>query len=92
MIVHTRTGPRKIDRTDIDEEKGNVAICQCGLSGEYPFCDGTHRVTRDEPDGTLFQYDDGATARREVRVTEVDDRDPDDGRFNGTTSPEERNE
>jgi CDGSH-type Zn-finger protein len=88
VIIHTQTGPRKIDETDIDGEKRNVAICQCGLSGEYPFCDGTHRVTRDEPDGTLFQYDDRVTARRAVRVSDVDDRDSDVKRFNQTNSPE----
>lgn len=82
VIVHSGTGPRKIDEADIDEEKGNVAICQCGLSGEYLFSDGTHRVMRGEPDGTLFEYDDEATVRRAVHISAVEDGGSSDGGFN----------
>ncbi|MFW6448789.1 MAG: CDGSH iron-sulfur domain-containing protein, partial [Halobacteriota archaeon] len=68
LVRHDATGPLKLDEDDIDPEKGDVAICQCGLSDEYPFCDGTHRVTADERPGVLYRYpdDDGARARRIV--------------------------
>jgi CDGSH-type Zn-finger protein len=33
-----------------------VWICQCGLSKNLPYCDGTHKKTRDEGD-QLFVYD-----------------------------------
>jgi CDGSH-type Zn-finger protein len=40
------------------EEMGNVAICQCGLSADYPFCDGSHTATVDEEDGIRYKYED----------------------------------
>ena len=32
-------------------------ICGCGLSANQPFCDGTHKLTRDEEEGVLCWYD-----------------------------------
>lgn len=32
-------------------------ICGCGLSATQPFCDGTHKKTHDEKEGTLCWYD-----------------------------------
>ena len=57
-VTHTADGPYKIDRADFDPEKGNVAICQCGLSATRPFCDGSHRGVRDEADGVRYKYED----------------------------------
>lgn len=34
-------------------------ICGCGLSKNFPHCDGTHKVCRDEPEGKTFVYRDG---------------------------------
>lgn len=61
-------GPLKLDEGDLDDEKGDVAICRCGLSPEFPFCDGTHRRTREEEDGDLYAYDDDGARRRVERV------------------------
>ncbi|NEU58015.1 CDGSH iron-sulfur domain-containing protein [Halorussus sp. MSC15.2] len=67
-ITHDATGPLKLDESDLDEEKGDVAVCLCGLSEEYPFCDGAHRVTEDEEDGVRYKYenDDPEGERREI--------------------------
>lgn len=56
-ITHTATGPRIITPDDIDEEKGDIAICLCGLSADYPFCDGSHQQTEDEEDGVRYKYE-----------------------------------
>ena len=67
-------GPRFLDADDVDPEKGDVAVCQCGLSDEFPFCDGSHRATEAEDDDTRYKYVDGE--RREVeRIVFTDDPD-----------------
>lgn len=68
LVRHEATGPRKLDADDLDPEKGNVAVCQCGLSADYPFCDGSHRATEDEAADELYRYegDDDEGARRVV--------------------------
>lgn len=68
LIRHDATGPRRVDESDIHPEKGDIAICQCGLSAEYPFCDGSHRATEDEEPGLLYRYegDDDENPRRVV--------------------------
>jgi CDGSH-type Zn-finger protein len=68
LVEHDAQGPRKLDESDIDPEKGDIAVCQCGLSGEFPFCDGTHRETDGEAADTCYRYveADGDLVRREV--------------------------
>lgn len=68
LVEHDATGPRKLDESDIDPEKGDIAVCQCGLSDKFPFCDGTHRETETETDGVCYRYvdEDGDLDRREV--------------------------
>lgn len=35
-------------------------ICGCGLSNTQPFCNGTHKITRDEDPNKLYWYDEQA--------------------------------
>ena len=76
-VTHTATGPLKLDAEDVDPEKGNVAVCLCGLSNDYPFCDGSHRTTEDEAPDVRYKYDgDSADGeRRAVELVEVDGDD-----------------
>ncbi|RQG95225.1 CDGSH iron-sulfur domain-containing protein [Natrarchaeobius chitinivorans] len=87
LVELEATGPRKLDPEDIDGEKGDVAICQCGLSASFPFCDGSHRRTADEDGNTVYVYENGkrSAVERVVTVdaddavgTDNDDTDPTD--------------
>ena len=80
LIRHDATGPRKLDADDLHDEKGNVAVCQCGLSADYPFCDGSHRATADEIPETVYRYDgdDDEGRRRVVERVVVADPESED--------------
>lgn len=67
-ITHDARGPYRIDENDIDEQKGDIAICMCGLSADYPFCDGSHAGTTDEDPDVRYKYvnDDDEGKRRVI--------------------------
>jgi CDGSH-type Zn-finger protein len=33
-------------------------FCKCGLSKNQPYCDGSHKMTKDEDPNKLYWYDD----------------------------------
>ncbi|MFB6130522.1 MAG: CDGSH iron-sulfur domain-containing protein [Salinigranum sp.] len=75
-VTHTARGPRKLTKEDFDNEKGDVAICQCGLSDGYPFCDGSHRRTEAEDPEVRYKYVDG----ERLVVASMEFADPDEER------------
>jgi CDGSH-type Zn-finger protein len=79
-VTHEATGPLRIDEAELVERGGSVMLCRCGLSSEYPFCDGSHEATRDEDEGRLYRYDgDGDGDRREIAEVVVVDGDDENG-------------
>lgn len=53
-----------------------LAICRCGLSQDWPYCDGSHKQTRDEEDGTTYAYHREGGALRRAVVTDPPRADP----------------
>lgn len=68
IVRHERTGPYKIKIRDIAgadklDPKSKlldfeVHFCGCGLSHDKPFCDGTHKITRDEDPSSTYVYNE----------------------------------
>ncbi len=85
-VTHAATGPRKLGPEDVDPEKGDVAVCMCGLSEEYPFCDGSHRRTEDEDSDTTYKYVDGERRVVESVVFADDEEDGSDAGDDGTAA------
>ena len=51
IIRLSATGPIKVEPQD-----KAIFICACGLTKNAPFCDGSHKKSRDEPEGKCFVY------------------------------------
>jgi len=73
LVELEATTPRKLDPEDIDDENGDVAICQCGLSESFPFCDGSHRRIQDEASDRTYVYEGGERRLLEQVVTKTDE-------------------
>ncbi len=55
-ITHDEEGPLLVDEEELEEQGGTVAVCQCGLSANKPYCDGSHSAI-DEDDGVVYEYE-----------------------------------
>ena len=59
IVRHDRNTPYEVaEGTELP-----VYICACGLSKNKPFCDGSHKKTRDENPADVYVYDDIGRAR-----------------------------
>jgi CDGSH-type Zn-finger protein len=58
MIRHEATGPIEVPPQD-----KSVWICACGLTKDAPFCDGSHKLAKQQEEaGKVYVYD-GETAK-----------------------------
>lgn len=63
LIRHEATAPHELKPQD-----KSAWICMCGLSQNYPLCDGSHSKARKEEAGKCYTYDNAR-----VNVTSVAD-------------------
>lgn len=52
LVRHDAQEPREVKVGD-----QSVWICMCGLSKNKPFCDGSHKMTKNEQPGQTYIYD-----------------------------------
>lgn len=61
-----------------DTANGIVAVCRCGLSSNWPLCNGTHKATIGEDPDKLYHYDrelpQGPPRRHEIDLGELEEQ------------------
>lgn len=63
LVRHDATGP-----IELKPQEKSAWICACGLSQNFPHCDGNHKICRKtEEEGKLYIYDKEGKSVVEVR-------------------------
>lgn len=68
IVVHTMKRPL-VHRTKSGDA---VAICMCGMSRKYPFCDGSHRKLPEEDEDSVYVYSEDLQLLGRVEKLVVD--------------------
>lgn len=58
-------------KVEVEGAAEPVWICACGLSANQPYCDGSHKTTRHEQEGTLYIYEQDDDEKACRTVTQV---------------------
>ena len=61
IVLHERNRPYVVKAGDQE-----LHMCACGLSGNKPYCDGTHKRTLDEEENTTYMYDKAERTKLET--------------------------
>ena len=69
IVLHRGRGP-----VPVRDSKGRTvaAVCMCGLSKKYPFCDGSHIKVRDEADDKIYIYSADSERLKELSIDEFE--------------------
>ena len=54
IVKHEKKLPVAIEEKDA---KFPIYICACGLSSNFPYCDGSHDHAKDEAENAIYVYD-----------------------------------
>ena len=69
--------PLAIKKSEMEEDV--LWVCRCGLSADWPWCDSSHKLAREEEPGKTYRYrrrTPGGELEREELAAGVPEADP----------------